>query len=968
MTFSELNAALIPKAEALCAQLLPGGHRDGRHWTAGSTEGGKGRSLKVTLTGSKSGIWKDFASDEGGDLLKLIERCKGTDAKGAADFARDFLGLPPWEPDKDAPRPFDPLSMRFRGTAGTAYWTYRDANGAILCHAVRFQFEDGKKDVIPMKLVDGKWAWKGFAAPLKPPIYGLDRLTARPDAPVLIVEGEKTADAASKLFPGHVCITWLGGCKAVKKVDWTAVMERKVTLWPDADEPGRKAMGYLHQLIPGAVLVGTTDLPEGWDLADPPPDGFDAQGRLDGAEAHAKERAARVQQQEKEQDEKEKKDKYHLPRGCKLNDVLPLIQEYGLFEYQNRVYSVWYGAGVRGKYAEPVSNFTCKIEAHIELPDGEALKLLTIRSMHGEQFTYHVKGDAVLTLPTFRKVTAGDKGNFDWNATDLVYRHYLRYMQDRMGRGRIIRELGQQPEGFFAMCNAIIMPGGKVVPIDEQGCFDHEGHRYYVPAAKATGAMERGAFSNARRIRYVESGITWHQLTNKLREVHREHSYMAIVFSVATAFRDIIHQRLGGFPLLFLYGEPGSGKDQLIDACRRLFGKPQSPLPLNAKNTGPGMVNMFAEMVNLPQCFAEWRNNLPIDIQEMVFGIWQGDGRRRGTKTVEMSPYATDSVPILCTTYVTGNEYPNLEEKGMTRFVIDEMDKDSFNAEELKRYHELGDMSTQGYSHLLASIVGQRPRFQEEWYSVHFKAAQETIAKALGDHVVHGRMMQNITTLLSVYLFFQQSLQWAFTADELVKHMVDCTLRQQRKRKEGDAVSDFWTCFITAKRKGMVHEDQHYRIEGDIITFFWGEIHPVYEEVYRTLGRKRPPLNETTMLGKLKKHRCFAETVSSFRIGTRRNRGQAFRMSETGTELRGLLETETPPDRHLGEHQGEPVVVRWGNRGPYVKNGKRYANLPKGITHENITIQEALELLTNNAAMPVAVANGEHAVVDDLPF
>ena len=48
--------------------------------------------------------------------------------------------------------------------------------------------------------------------PLTPvPMYGLDRLAARPEATVLLVEGEKTADAAELLFPGCVAITSQGG-------------------------------------------------------------------------------------------------------------------------------------------------------------------------------------------------------------------------------------------------------------------------------------------------------------------------------------------------------------------------------------------------------------------------------------------------------------------------------------------------------------------------------------------------------------------------------------------------------------------------------------------------------------------------------------------------------------------------------------------------------------------------------------
>ena len=57
-----------------------------------------------------------------------------------------------------------------------------------------------------------EWRWKGFA-PLRP-LFGLNRLAARPDAPVVVVEGEKAADAAGRLLPGFVVITSPGGSNA----------------------------------------------------------------------------------------------------------------------------------------------------------------------------------------------------------------------------------------------------------------------------------------------------------------------------------------------------------------------------------------------------------------------------------------------------------------------------------------------------------------------------------------------------------------------------------------------------------------------------------------------------------------------------------------------------------------------------------------------------------------------------------
>lgn len=57
------------------------------------------------------------------------------------------------------------------------------------------------------------------------------------------MEGEKTADAASKMFPKEkmICLTWSGGAGAVSKSDWQPLFMREVIVWPDNDKAGYEA-------------------------------------------------------------------------------------------------------------------------------------------------------------------------------------------------------------------------------------------------------------------------------------------------------------------------------------------------------------------------------------------------------------------------------------------------------------------------------------------------------------------------------------------------------------------------------------------------------------------------------------------------------------------------------------------------------------------------------------------------------
>ena len=159
-------------------------------------------------------------------------------------------------------------------------WHYRDAEGRLLGHVLRFDKEDGSKETRPLVFCEGpdgqgQWRWQMFAAPR--PLYGLERLRARMEAPVLLVEGEKTADAAQELFPDLVAVTSPGGSNAAGKADWSPLQGRAVTIWPDADGAGAKyalqVATLLQDIGAGSVRLVELpkDLPQSWDLADNPP-------------------------------------------------------------------------------------------------------------------------------------------------------------------------------------------------------------------------------------------------------------------------------------------------------------------------------------------------------------------------------------------------------------------------------------------------------------------------------------------------------------------------------------------------------------------------------------------------------------------------------------------------------------------------------------------------------------------------
>lgn len=311
ITPAEIKLELQHQISVLAKALLgEPNRRTAREWRYGSHG-----SVSIHVHGARQGLYADFERGSFGGPLKLIEDRLQLNYKEAYKWAIQWLGHPerptrdrvpsypkarekmPWVPlypvplDKANPILSTEKSLQYilkQSVSEVARYAYLDAQGHLLGYTVRLEDAQGHKMVLPLTYCQNtqheqQWRWQGFGEDR--PLYGLNRLAEHPDKPVLLVEGEKTAEAAQRLFPETVAITWPGGAGAVSKVDWSPLMGKAIVLWPDNDEPGHRAMdriehqlSQLHEAKSLHAHIERVSLPEGtpaqWDLADELPNGW----------------------------------------------------------------------------------------------------------------------------------------------------------------------------------------------------------------------------------------------------------------------------------------------------------------------------------------------------------------------------------------------------------------------------------------------------------------------------------------------------------------------------------------------------------------------------------------------------------------------------------------------------------------------------------------------------------------------
>jgi len=302
LDFNAINQAVLPSLRDVLPTWLRGGKQVGNEYKCSDLNGGSGQSMSVN---TESGNWSDFAYPEhrGSDPISLYAAINGLPQYEAAMELSSIFGLNPSPVIALQPKQSNlmalvgvpmaqPLSARdcHHHSLGepSQIWVYRDERGDVLQHVARYDTAGGEKEFRPWTNHDGEWIQKGPTGPR--PLYGLDKLANKPESSVIVCEGEKATDAAQRLYPYAVTISWSGGSSSVAKSDWTPLSGREVTIWPDADDAGAKASKLIVQSLTSVAasvhVANVSDKPNKWDAADAEAQGWTPE-EVDGLLASA---------------------------------------------------------------------------------------------------------------------------------------------------------------------------------------------------------------------------------------------------------------------------------------------------------------------------------------------------------------------------------------------------------------------------------------------------------------------------------------------------------------------------------------------------------------------------------------------------------------------------------------------------------------------------------------------------------
>jgi len=535
------------------------------------------------------------------------------------------------------------------------------------------------------------------------------------------------------------------------------------------------------------------------------------------------------------------------------------IIEYGLFQHQNRIYT---SAGKEGKeYFMSISNFSIEIVQHMQ-DEKFPMKLIRICNIYGSEKIFDILSDKINSLPSFKNVVTSF-GNYYFSGTPSQHERLLRYLFDRMGTGRKISILGWQTEGFWAWNNKIVVPQGEDIVLDKTGLFNYQKTCYYIPSANANYENNAFMYGAQKRFKSTATSLAPPEYFRQMYKVHRSHAITAILFGIGAFYQDIIVAGTGFYPLLFLYGPASTGKDNLCEAVQSLMGIPQTAIQLEGgASTIKAQIREFSQFSNGISQLSEYKRGNP-QIDGVLKGLWDRRGYKRGT--IE-SPVATEEVPILSATILTGNDCPDAEAL-ITRLLWEEMKQQEFDDEAKIQYNLLKDMCKKGISGMADFFIHKRDFFADKFLEI-YREAKRNFTKREVFKNVPSRITDNLSVLRAVFSIFKNDWIFPFTEEEMLAHF-EIMVDSQRKKIETDSAANrFWDCLLVCMRLTQgeaLRIGINLREEGGYLSFNFSTVYSIVQRQWFIQYRENAP-SKTELKRQIKEADSFVSEEKAVRI------------------------------------------------------------------------------------------------------
>lgn len=510
-----------------------------------------------------------------------------------------------------------------------------------------------------------------------------------------------------------------------------------------------------------------------------------------------------------------------------MKDVYDALK-YGIYVHEKVYYS---RGGSKGDYR--ISNFTMRIIYHIPTNDETSFRLIAVKHCNGFEVVININTDDFVSVGSFKKILAR-RGDFVFMGGDADLCRLQEFLQKDETSAQRIDVLGwNKAYNFWAWSNGLTVVNRDntvdFLPVDDHGIVEHAGKRYFIPACSSMYSHKDGMYVNEKKFVYCPpiEGFGFAEWADVMYKAYGKKSIAAILWYIASLFRDVVMKKVRRLPLLNLFGPPGAGKGELYDSLMHLFGYKQDQIMLGGASTVVGFMRKFAQFYNAVVGLDEYKNNLPQKIIESLKNLYDGIGYERGKMT---NDFSTESTPVNGSCVLMGQDMPTIEPALFMRCIMLAFQEGKFTDLQRVNYKKLkDDYEPNGLSYITAQLLQLRPQFEANFkdeYGIIFKS----LIKDVANPEVDDRMVMNIGILLTAMHITAKVLKFPFTYKEAKDWLIDNMMNQHTVLAGNNDVAKFWGVIESLFYRDQVIEERDFKLDDGYLYIRIQQVHPLYQK------------------------------------------------------------------------------------------------------------------------------------------
>lgn len=482
-----------------------------------------------------------------------------------------------------------------------------------------------------------------------------------------------------------------------------------------------------------------------------------------------------------------------------------LLRKFGIIIKNNMYYAPGKSEGL-----ERWSNFI--IIPHFHVKGSKARRKFDILNEYGQRETLELEQKVFSSVQSF-SVECEGKGNFVWLAKQDKLNTLKEYLYAITPTLNGISVLGWQTSGdFYAFADGL-HDGQKFFPVDHTGMVMFGTERFYLPAFSDEYADDPEAFDYEKQRQYLAGNPdSLYQYVERLVNVFGDGAKIGFAWVLACIFRDFIYKWKDWFPVLNLFGIPGTGKTALAVALNSFFYVlKQDPVKLS-NLTVPALNYLLTHMSNSMVVLDEYTNLLNDRIVDALKGLWGGTTNTKMNMNDDNGGISQGKV--YCGVAICGQHLPAKDPAMLMRCIHLTYWRTSFSEEENVAFTDLKEHAKMGNAHHAMKIMGLRKVFIENFKETYALTRKEVKQRLTGE-AVDDRILDNWVCILTSFRVLETHISVPYTYKDLFEVCVKGLRAQSAEFKKSSETADLWKLLNALHQTGKILDGTHYKIKAE---------------------------------------------------------------------------------------------------------------------------------------------------------